>query len=49
MIKWAYPSDLVTREGSEQGQVSHLFRFLPFWTEVEVFGLRATAKEQDIC
>lgn len=41
-------SDLVSWEGSEQGQVSHLFRLLPFWTEVEVFGLRATAEEQDI-
>lgn len=41
-------SDLVSWEGSEKGQVSCLFRLLPFWMEVEVFGLRATAKDQDI-
>lgn len=41
-------SDLVSWESSEQGQVFHLFGLLPFWTEVEILGLRATAEEQDI-
>lgn len=41
-------SDLVSWEGSEEGQMPSIHHLLPLWPEVEVFGLWATAKEQDI-
>lgn len=41
-------SDLVSWEGSEEGQLSSLHHVLPLRPEVEVFGLRSTAEEQDV-
>lgn len=41
-------SDLVSWEGGEECQTASLHHVLPLWPEVEVSGLRSTAKEQDI-
>ena len=47
-LRWVCVTSLVSWKGCEEGQLSCLHPLLPLWSEEEVFGLRATAEEQDV-